>query len=400
MHNIYKKELISGEISVKIEKIEENYQLEDLMGFGNRNNNKRAFLFVSKVLGKHIPCKPKDIRKIAYKLSKKIEIKGNALFVGFAETATGLSNIVYEEYTKKNQHQKSKNKTLFIHTTRYNLKNKEKFFVFEEEHSHASSHIIYKHKDIENLYPETLVLIDDEFSTGKTCVNFIKEILKKKEFSNIKKINLVCITNWINKENIKYIENNIKEINSNIEIIYANIIKGEYEFNYNKNKNIEYKSINANGNGKYKNHIIKKMKINPRLGIKENKIIKNKNFKSIYNKVKNKIKKSNIKKEKIIILGTGEFSYIPFLIAEKLDKKYDVFYQSTTRSPVLIGNDIEYSLEFKDNYDDNIPNYIYNLNPNSDEYAKIIMILETKNNLKYKKEMKKIFNNKLSIIEV
>jgi len=38
------------------------YQLEDLLGFAQRINPKRAFLFVSKVLGRHIPVSPSIMR--------------------------------------------------------------------------------------------------------------------------------------------------------------------------------------------------------------------------------------------------------------------------------------------------------------------------------------------------
>ena len=37
---------------------DDSYQLKDLLGFAQRINPKRAFLFVSKVLGRHIPVAP------------------------------------------------------------------------------------------------------------------------------------------------------------------------------------------------------------------------------------------------------------------------------------------------------------------------------------------------------
>jgi len=49
--------------------------------------------------------------------------------------------------------------------------------------------------------------------------------------------------------------------------------------------------------------------------------------------------------------------------------------QSTTRSPIHQGNDIGRVCQFKDNYDDGIPNFIYNLN--HDDYADIILCHET-----------------------
>ena len=42
---------------------------------------------------------------------------------------------------------------------------------------------------------------------------------------------------------------------------------------------------------------------------------------------------------------------------------HDVRFQSTTRSPILVGDAIASRREFVDNYGDGIPNYLYNLDP-------------------------------------
>ena len=39
------------------------YELEDLLDFAQRINPKRAFLFFSKVLGRHVPVAPSVMRK-------------------------------------------------------------------------------------------------------------------------------------------------------------------------------------------------------------------------------------------------------------------------------------------------------------------------------------------------
>lgn len=43
-----------------------SYQLEDLLDFAQRINPKRAFLFVSKVLGRHIPVAPSTMRNARF----------------------------------------------------------------------------------------------------------------------------------------------------------------------------------------------------------------------------------------------------------------------------------------------------------------------------------------------
>jgi hypothetical protein len=54
---------------------------------------------------------------------------------------------------------------------------------------------------------------------------------------------------------------------------------------------------------------------------------------------------------------------------------FKVKVQSTTRSPIHQGNDIALVCRFEDNYEDGIPNFIYNLNP--DDYREIILCHET-----------------------
>ena len=76
----------------------ENYQLEDLLGFAQRINPKRAFLFVSKVLGRHIPVAPSTMRQAFTDLANLIpsDLPEPILVVGMAETAVGLSAGVHQ----------------------------------------------------------------------------------------------------------------------------------------------------------------------------------------------------------------------------------------------------------------------------------------------------------------
>jgi hypothetical protein len=77
-----------------------------------------------------------------------------------------------------------------------------------------------------------------------------------------------------------------------------------------------------------------------------------------------------------LILGTGEFAYPPFVLAEQLERRgLDVLYQSTTRSPIMEGGAIGCSLTFADNYRDGIANFIYNAR--RDAYDRIVVCHET-----------------------
>lgn len=385
------------------------YNFDDLTGFANRENNNRSFLFASKVLGKYIPASPKIIRDVAHELVQKTykatSTKScNTLFVGFAETATNLSHLFFEEYLKHGYYNniiQDNQEFLFIHTTRYELKH-QKLIEFREEHSHAPQHILYWHESMQNLNPETLMLIDDEFTTGKTCLNFIESLLNTVLGSQIKTINLICLTNWMSEENKEKFYQNQKLLDLGIKVNFISLFNGECYFD--TNTMIPKFDIHKfSGNHKAKDDIIQMQYINPRLGVyyKNNNSIKKHvymdyqndlgnifqkyNFYQLKDEIVQKISNHN-KNKKILILGSNEFMHIPFLFAEFLkshlvnyelqkDCKVDIVYQATGRSPLLLGNDIKEKVCFKDNYDDGMNNYLYNCKP--EDYDYIMLFSET-----------------------
>lgn len=407
-------EISNGQLDVIVNNNSQNnsFDLTDIMKVGSRNNSKRGFLFVSRILGKHIPNNPKIINQYTQKLTNKIKNKiknDNVLFVGFAETATGLSQLIFEQYVsfyKKHRNHYINNtnnaskqeqcliksiksvklenllekKIQYIHTTRY-LLDEPILINFQEEHSHAPNHILYDTINDKNKV-QSVVLIDDELSTGKTCINFIKELIETNQFARLKTIYIVSITNWIDDKRIREIK---KEIGSkyHVNLNFVDLVKGSFEFTPNeqyKQNIIEAKNNNSNvnkQNNNIKNNVIKSNFKN-RLGCNLSDI------QYVEQYVSNNIHllTDNISKEdkNILILGTGEFMYIPFKFAQFLENKFihkNIFFQSTTRSPVIVNENeaIKSSVSFKDNYNDNIDNYIYNLDVN--QYDKIFILYET-----------------------
>lgn len=322
--------------------------LNDLIGFSSRINKKRGFLFVSKVLGKHIPCKPSEMKKIHKQLSEKLKSVINnkaTVFIGFAETATGIGNGVYEEFISDNPIKNS----FYIHTSRYNL-SKERLLEFKEEHCHAPSHILYKPDDIEILNildkAENIVLVDDEISTGKTLNNIV-DVLKEK-FPHVKNYYSVSIINWC------------KKFNPEIEYIY--LYNGSFDFNYNDFEESQNIVSEAQENKYLDEHIPYNF---GRFGIKKN------DFNEI-------IEIKNLENKKVLVLGTGEFMFQSYKLAEYLENNdIDVYVQSTTRSPVNVDFDIKSKIQFVDNYGENIDNFLYNVIDK--DYDVIIICYETKN---------------------
>lgn len=138
-------------------------QVSALTGLALRNNPKRAQLIVSKVLAKHIPTTPEAALEAAEVLSSKVEslVGRSVVVMGFCETATGLGHAVAQKLNAP-----------LVNTTRRPLGNA--VITFEEPHSHATAHFLApKDKTILDAHT-TLVLVDDELSTGTTALNTIE----------------------------------------------------------------------------------------------------------------------------------------------------------------------------------------------------------------------------------
>ncbi|TLG94123.1 hypothetical protein FEM54_00820, partial [Pseudomonas edaphica] len=80
--------------------------------------------------------------------------------------------------------------------------------------------------------------------------------------------------------------------------------------------------------------------------------------------------------ERVLVVGTGEFVWRPFLLAERLEKMgADVHFSSTSRSPIALGHEIEHALSFADNYGLGIPNFLYNVRPG--QFERVLICSET-----------------------
>jgi hypothetical protein len=146
--------------------------LTDLLGLALRRNPKRAHLLVSNVLGKHVPQRPHVVHDTGYGLGRRVrellgeEAAARAVVLGYAETATGLGHCVAD----------GTGLAPYLHSTRRPVPGVEPVGGFEEEHSHATSHLLLP-EDAGLLAGDgPLVLVDDEFSTGQTILNTIRAL--------------------------------------------------------------------------------------------------------------------------------------------------------------------------------------------------------------------------------
>ena len=63
----------------------------------------------------------------------------------------------------------------------------------------------------------------------------------------------------------------------------------------------------------------------------------------------------------LLVLGSGEFLYPPFRVAEQLEGQgADVWVQATSRSPIRLGGAIRSAVTLVDDYGSGVPHHLYN----------------------------------------
>ncbi|MGW2642003.1 phosphoribosyltransferase [Streptomyces sp. NPDC001348] len=146
--------------------------LTGLVGLALRRNPKRAHLLVSNVLGKHVPQSPSVVYGHGVALGRRVrdllgdEEARRAVVLGYAETATGLGHSVADGLGL----------APYLHSTRRPVPGVAPAGGFEESHSHATSHLLLPEDPALLSGDGPLVLVDDEFSTGNTVLNTVRDL--------------------------------------------------------------------------------------------------------------------------------------------------------------------------------------------------------------------------------
>ncbi|MDI1230871.1 MAG: phosphoribosyltransferase domain-containing protein [Methylobacter sp.] len=339
--------------------------LNRLLGFAARVSSKRKFLLVSKVLGKHYPVSPK-VMSWSYRALARMVLNSGAdtgsLWIGMAETATGLGYGVFEAACREGTEQ-----ALFIQTTRYHLDGIERL-EFEEAHSHATDFFLYypERTDLRQqfLTAKTLVLIDDEISTGLTFLRLIKAY--KEVNPGLQKVFIVSLVNFAHPDDRAALEDQAA-----VAVEWLCFRQGLLRFEDGQNAAIDRISVNVSGNGDCKKSLLAwpgRLGLNAPISLEKDvlKQLCSNGFS----------RDQAIDSRPILVLGTGECNTPAYLLGRELENRgFKAKVQSTTRSPIHQGNAIGSVCQFEDNYEDGIPNFIYNLNP--DDYRDIILCHET-----------------------
>ena len=380
-----------------------NYELEDLLGFAQRINPKRAFLFVSKVLGRHIPVAPSTMRDAFTDLANLVpnNLPEPILVIGMAETAVGLSAGVHQALQTRYPN------ALLLNSTRHaqhgSDNNHALLTTFREDHSHASQHLIYQSADkvtqAQLLASKTLIMVDDEASTGNTCVNVVTA-LRDAGLDQLEHVHLTTLVDWsLNQERHQHqdtadsddaVSDQIAERLPNIEFQRHHLLSGAWTWTDAPNPEpITMPSVDTTEAGSHMLGDTGNWGRFPTLDSTngfDNYLLRFQTVFNVFNKQaqfgKEQFEKGHFDKkqlpQRILVLGSNEFVWLPFLLAEWLEtqtKNSTVNFSALTRSPIALGGAITTMLSFSDNYGLGMTNFAYNVEPS--DWDLIVLCVET-----------------------
>ena len=329
--------LPNGTVRVDVKSRAPGWHLEDLCDFAARDNAKRGFLVVSKVLGRHIPVRPSVMRRTFHSLAEQLlpDLPGPVLFVGMAETAVALGQGVFEEYLLRT----GRTDCVYLHSTRNHVFGAQLWVQFSEPHSHATDHLIYVPERAEDRWlasaARSLVLVDDEISTGTTLRNLSEALLR---VTRAEQTHYVCLTDWSGGAG-----------SSGPETARHALLTGSLSWQGESTPSLQ-----------------KPRASNSSLGVALN----------CWNFGRRGIGRAlhpgdlDIEvnygalhfRHRVLVLGSGEFVYPPFRVAEAMERAgRDVWCQSTSRTPVVAGGAMSGdSVRLEDPYGSSADYFLHN----------------------------------------
>ena len=374
------------------------YELEDLLDFAQRINPKRAFLFVSKVLGRHIPVAPSTMRRAFTDLATLIpnDLPEPILVIGMAETAVGLSAGVHQALQTRYPDALLLNSTRHAqHDDTSDGNNTETLLTtFSEDHSHASQHLIYQSSDkstqAQLLASKTVIMVDDEASTGNTCINVITA-LRDAGLTQLEQVYLTTLVDWSLAQTglDTAVSDKIASRLPNIDFYRHHLLSGAWQWTDAPNPEpIIMPSVDTTAAGSQPILSTGSWGRFPTLDSTDGfddylsyfkkafaKFNKQDNFDEIF------FEQDQLPK-KILVLGSNEFVWLPFLLAQWLEQntranhvERDIKFSALTRSPIALGGAITTMMSFTDNYGLGMTNFVYNVEP--DDWDLIVLCVET-----------------------
>lgn len=330
------------------------YTEQDLVRIAKReNNNKRKYLVVNRLQGKHIPVKPQEALDMFCALADKVQGKYEGerlLIIGFAETATAIGAAVAAELDAD-----------YVQTTRESIPDVE-YLYFSEEHSHAVEQKLVK-DDIDRVIHaiDRIIFVEDEVTTGKTILNSISMI--KKQYLKPIQFSVASVLNGMDEAALAaYQQNNIElfwlaKTNHAAYTELAEAYQGDGRYIVCKDD----KACEA----RIENMVLE-VKVKRQMDARR--IVNSGEYaaycEALYQEIVHRTDLDNI--QNLLVLGTEEYMYPALYAAERFEKQGKmVSFHATTRSPIAVSMEEDYPFqtryELYSLYDSGRTIYIYDL---------------------------------------
>lgn len=332
-------------------------ELGSLIGFAARANPRRAFLFLSKVLGKHYPARPAAMEAVHQLLARSVPPgDGPVVFIGMAETATGLGQGVFEAWRRGTS---PAVEAVYLQTTRYRM-DAAPCLTFEESHSHAPRVFLHLPGDATlraRFEAATrVVLVDDELSTGNTFVNLVKVL--RRVMPRLAGVHLATICDFMGEARRADIAERME-----LPCTVGAAVAGRWQFDGNGREIIvstaaqcadgeEIRLVDT-GYGRLGRDSVLRLPMS---------LVERLSAEPVHGPT--------------LVLGTGEFMHAAFVLGRALAAHgVDAYVQATTRSPILVWGDVRQSLAVPDPYGEGVPNFLYNVRYG--QYGRVLICHET-----------------------
>ncbi|MGP8289233.1 phosphoribosyltransferase domain-containing protein [Vreelandella zhanjiangensis] len=344
------KNIQAGRLTISL--TENGQRLDELLAFASRLNPRRGYLFVSRVLGKHIPVRPSKMDAIHAELAQGIELHGHTAYVvGMAETAVGLGAGVARHLGLLHEY------SVFHHTTRFLVP--EPWIRIREAHSHADTmHMARLQGDALQAVSTTedLVLVDDEISTGRTLAQLAHALVEQPELARVKRLHIVSLVSWLDEAARHAL---LSLLPTNIDVRFVQLMAGTFTFEADPT----YRAVlPENVDVDFCDSLLT---LSDRFPIHQQGLFGVK-FDSQDAALPDELMTSTLDANldghtPYVVYGMGEFLDFPFKLALAIEQAgMDVVFQSSTRSPIALGDDVASKIEHPAPGQNSKTHFLYN----------------------------------------
>ncbi len=346
------------------------YTKDDLLVLAKRYNNaKRSYLLVDPLQAKHLAVSPASALEMMYALGDKLKEKYPTarLVIGFAETATAIAAAAASRIDG----------CYYIHTTREPMADiaEDRWLYFSEEHSHAVEQKICKLKLAEYAScTDTIILLDDEISTGKTLINIVERLRTISEIQG-KRIVAASVINRVSEENMARLSEAGIECECLLKLPEEDYTSAVEWFGVSGAERVSAVSCCVAHSCEIKDKIPE-----PRVGVALSQYRD-----SLYVEMTGaafEIEDRLSDGSKVLVLGTEECMYPAIMLGRVLEAGRvcgNVRCHATTRSPIGICDADDYPIyegyKIRSFYDNNRETYIYN----PDKYDAVVVVTDGSN---------------------